>query len=322
MRTELLEAFVAVAEERHFGRAADRLHLGQCRSPADPAARGRGRCAAVRPLDPPGRADRGGDALLARAPSSWPACTTRSRTRAAPPGRLGGAIGFTARRRSRSCPARGDAAPPAAGDPARPARRAAHAGAGPAPGRRQPRHRAAPAAVRAPGARFPDRPERAARRRLPAGHPLAAADQVPVADLAGEPFITYPADAVSRARGRRGACEAHGFLPAVALEVAETATLVSFVAAASASRSSPASVWHLSIAGAVTGPLPTSTPRSTLRWRGARRPLAGASPRARRRARRAHGLTRLLPLGKPDAPRCFPRPRAGSHGRRPARAGP
>ena len=50
-------------------------------------------------------------------------------------------------------------------------------------------------------------------------------------------------------------CEAHGFLPAVALEVAETATLVSFVAAGIGVSLVPASVSHLSIAGAVYRPL-------------------------------------------------------------------
>ena len=79
---------------------------------------------------------------------------------------------------------------------------------------------------------------------------------MPVADLAGEPFITYPADARSVVHEAvEATCEAHGFLPAVALEVAETATLVSFVAAGIGVSLVPASVSHLSIAGAVYRPL-------------------------------------------------------------------
>jgi DNA-binding transcriptional LysR family regulator len=67
---------------------------------------------------------------------------------------------------------------------------------------------------------------------LPAGHRLAKAETVSVRDLADVPFVSYSShfrsvlhDAVE------SACEAHGFRPQVALEVGETATLVSFVAA-------------------------------------------------------------------------------------------
>lgn len=67
---------------------------------------------------------------------------------------------------------------------------------------------------------------------IPQAHPLAAADAVRVEKLSAEPFISYPShfrsvlhDAIEET------CAAHGFLPRVAHEVSETATLVSFVAA-------------------------------------------------------------------------------------------
>jgi DNA-binding transcriptional LysR family regulator len=91
---------------------------------------------------------------------------------------------------------------------------------------------------------------------LPAGHPLAAAEAIPLAELRDEPFVTYPShfrsvlhDAVE------DACAAHGFKPRPAHEVSETATLVSFVAAGLGVSLVPASVRHMTVAGAVYRPL-------------------------------------------------------------------
>ena len=91
---------------------------------------------------------------------------------------------------------------------------------------------------------------------LPEAHPLAAADAVPLEQLAGEPFVVYPShfrsvvhDAVEET------CAAHGFHPRVALEVSETATLVSFVAAGLGVSLVPESVEHMTVHGAVYRPL-------------------------------------------------------------------
>jgi DNA-binding transcriptional LysR family regulator len=91
---------------------------------------------------------------------------------------------------------------------------------------------------------------------LPKTHPLAAADVVPLEQLEGEPFVMYPShfrsvlhDAVE------DTCAAHGFHPRVALEVSETATLVSFVAAGLGVSLVPDSVRHMTVEGAVYRPL-------------------------------------------------------------------
>ncbi len=91
---------------------------------------------------------------------------------------------------------------------------------------------------------------------LPESHPLADSDAVPLEQLSGEPFITYPShfrsvlhDAVE------DACAAHGFKPLAAHEVAETATLVSFVAAGLGVSLVPASVRHMTVRGAAYRPL-------------------------------------------------------------------
>jgi DNA-binding transcriptional LysR family regulator len=91
---------------------------------------------------------------------------------------------------------------------------------------------------------------------LPEAHRLAGDDTVPLEELAAEPFVVYPShfrsvvhDAVEET------CEAHGFLPRVALEVSETATLVSFVAAGLGVSLVPESVRHMTVHGAVYRPL-------------------------------------------------------------------
>ncbi len=91
---------------------------------------------------------------------------------------------------------------------------------------------------------------------LPAAHRLAAAATVRVEELAEEPFVAYVSqhrsvlhDAVERA------CELHGFAPRVAVEVAETSTLVSFVAAGIGVALVPASVASMHVVGTAYRPL-------------------------------------------------------------------
>jgi DNA-binding transcriptional LysR family regulator len=65
------------------------------------------------------------------------------------------------------------------------------------------------------------------------------------------------------------ACAVHGFAPAVAIEVAETSTLVSFVAAGLGIALVPGSVAELRVSGAVYRPLTGIAPRVQLglAWR-------------------------------------------------------
>ena len=65
------------------------------------------------------------------------------------------------------------------------------------------------------------------------------------------------------------ACAAHGFRPIAAHEVAETATLVSFVAAGLGVSLVPASVRHMTVQGAIYRPLAQNATRVELAvaWR-------------------------------------------------------
>jgi DNA-binding transcriptional LysR family regulator len=105
---------------------------------------------------------------------------------------------------------------------------------------------------------------------LPVSHPLADSEAVRLELLKGEPFVTYPShfrsvlhDAVE------DACAAHGFTPFAAHEVAETATLVSFVAAGLGVSLVPASVRNMTVQGAIYRPLAHDTTRVELAaaWR-------------------------------------------------------
>ena len=89
-----------------------------------------------------------------------------------------------------------------------------------------------------------------------AGHPLARLDAIPVARLAGEPFVAYPSHFRSTLHDAvEDVCARHGFAPTVALEVSETATLVSFVAAGIGISLVPESVTRLAVEGAIYRPL-------------------------------------------------------------------
>lgn len=110
--------------------------------------------------------------------------------------------------------------------------------------------------VREPGVEF-----RVLRREplvavLPESHRLAGGPAVRLADLRDESFITYPSHDRSVVHGAVvDACQRAGFQPRVGQEVAETSTLVSFVAAGLGVALVPASVQHLRITGTTYLPL-------------------------------------------------------------------
>lgn len=95
---------------------------------------------------------------------------------------------------------------------------------------------------------------------VPEGHRLAVLDPLPVAALRDEPFISYPSHARSVVYDAvLAACAEADFAPRIVQEVGETSTLVAFVAAGVGVALVPASVRHLQITGAVYRPLEGTT---------------------------------------------------------------
>lgn len=92
---------------------------------------------------------------------------------------------------------------------------------------------------------------------LPTGH--AASAPVALADLAGEPFVAYPASTSAMATALAEACRAAGFTPRIRAEVRETATLVAFVASGLGVALVPQGVAHLRIPGVEYVPLADET---------------------------------------------------------------
>ena len=89
-------------------------------------------------------------------------------------------------------------------------------------------------------------------------------------ELEAEPFVTYPSHFRSVVHDAvEDACAAHGFKPVAAHEVAETATLVSFVAAGLGVSLVPASVANMTVQGAIYRPLAHDATRVELAaaWR-------------------------------------------------------
>ena len=260
MELRQLRYFVAVAEERHFGRAAERLHISQ--PPLSQQIRRlEGELGASLLRRTTRRVDltAGGEVFLARAREILSAVDGAAEdARRAANGEVGRlAIGFTGSATYEMLPALAgalrDALPGIVldlrGEMLTPAQVA-----GLLDGRLD-------LGVLRPPVRERELEIEILRREplvavLPEGHRLATADVVPLEQLRDEPFVTYPShfrsvvhDAVDET------CRAHGFRPRVALEASETATLVSFVAAGIGVSLVPDSVRHMTVRGAVYRPL-------------------------------------------------------------------
>ncbi|MFF0160673.1 LysR family transcriptional regulator [Streptomyces sp. NPDC005263] len=91
---------------------------------------------------------------------------------------------------------------------------------------------------------------------LPTGHPLAGRDEIALAALADEPFVVHPSRDRSSMHGRvLAACARAGFRPSTLIEVGETATLVVLVAAGNAVALVPESLRSLRLDGVTYLPL-------------------------------------------------------------------
>ena len=255
-----LRYFVAVAEERHFGRAAERLHISQ--PPLSQQIRRLEREIGAPLLQRTTRRvdlTAGGEVLLARAREILSAVDGATEdTRRAANGEVGRlAIGFTGSATYSTLPALAGALREALpgvvldlrGEMLTPAQVAGLLDG------------SLDLGVLRPPVRERELEVEILRREplvavLPESHRLAAASVVPLEQLRDEPFVTYPShfrsvlhDAVEET------CDAHGFRPRVALEASETATLVSFVAAGIGVSLVPDSVRHMRVRGAVYRPL-------------------------------------------------------------------
>lgn len=105
---------------------------------------------------------------------------------------------------------------------------------------------------------------------LPFDHPLAARDSVPIEVLAGEPFVSFPANTGSTVRDAMvGACEAAGFNPRVVQEAPDSYTILALVAAGVGVTLTVTSVQHIQQSGLVYRPLagPPIRRQAALAWR-------------------------------------------------------
>ncbi|WNI28431.1 LysR family transcriptional regulator [Streptomyces sp. ITFR-6] len=105
---------------------------------------------------------------------------------------------------------------------------------------------------------------------LPSDHPLATRDSVSIEALAGEPFVSFPANAGSTVRDAMvGACEAAGFNPRVVQEAPDSYTIMALVAAGVGVTLTVTSVQHIQQNGLVYRPLtgPPIRRQAALAWR-------------------------------------------------------
>lgn len=105
---------------------------------------------------------------------------------------------------------------------------------------------------------------------LPRGHRLAGEARIRLDDLAGDPFVTYHSRVGSTMfEATIATCKAAGFSPHIIQEVTQTSTLIALVAAGFGVALAPESVRHIQVTGAVHKPLewPIASSDLVLAWR-------------------------------------------------------
>ncbi|MDQ1006232.1 DNA-binding transcriptional LysR family regulator [Streptomyces sp. V4I23] len=105
---------------------------------------------------------------------------------------------------------------------------------------------------------------------LPADHELARRDRIPLAALADDPFVSFPANAGSSVRAATvAACEAAGFTPRVVQEAPDSHTILALVAAGVGVTLTLTSVQHIQQTGLAYRPLEGEPVRmrAALAWR-------------------------------------------------------
>lgn len=105
---------------------------------------------------------------------------------------------------------------------------------------------------------------------LPLGHPLAESESIPVTALAGQPFVSFPANAGSSLRDATfRTCETAGFTPRVLQEAPDSYTILALVAAGVGVTLTLTSCQHIQQNGLVYRPLagPAVRLQAALAWR-------------------------------------------------------
>jgi DNA-binding transcriptional LysR family regulator len=104
---------------------------------------------------------------------------------------------------------------------------------------------------------------------LPSSHPLAGADEIELKNLSDEGFITFPASQGSALRESMiTACAGAGFRPHIVQEVMDPYTILSLVASEAGISLMPAPVANIMPPGSVLVPLDASVPplRAGIAW--------------------------------------------------------
>lgn len=274
MELRHLTGFVAVAEELHFGRAAERLHIAQ--PPLSQQIRQLERELGVQLFERSTRAVRltsAGQAMLdpARQVLAGVAATVRA-ARAGGRGEFGRVvIGFAGASSHENLPRLTRAVRgrhPSIDLVLRRQNYANDALAGVADGSLDIGFVRLPVNREGVVTRVIEREELIAA--LPADHQLARRKRLKLSDLADEPFVTFPGLAGSAVRDTLvHACMLSGFSPRIAQEAPDTYTILALVAAGVGVTLTPSSVQHVSNEGMVFRPLSGKkwTLLSALAWR-------------------------------------------------------